>query len=166
VATSTPIYLTLIIAFGVVILTTLGNTLLEWFRQHSASKRAALILRRALLEELKLARETADTNGTRCDDPPEGGSLIVPVAETFRIYDANINNLGHLQPDEVSAVVRAYAMLQAQVETLAVIGTFHRPEGVILQAIVDARWAALLASNNRDLSASLNSAVTALERRC
>ena len=82
----------MLVAFGVVILTTLGNTLLEWFRQHQANKYAALTLRRALVEELRQAKETADTNSQRSDDVEPGGSFIMPVPEAYPIYEANIRH--------------------------------------------------------------------------
>jgi hypothetical protein len=153
----------LIIAFGVVVLAAIGNTVAEWYRQFTANKHAAMVLRRGLLEELRLAKETAEINSKRTDRPDQGGSFIVPVWEEYRIYDANITHLGRLRGPEVSAIVRAYAMLRAQVETLAVIGTFHRPEGVILQAIVDAKWASVLANLNRDVARAVADAIDVLE---
>lgn len=157
------IYQPLIIAFGVVVLAAIGNTTVEWYRQGSANKHAATVLRRALLEELRLARDTAQLNSSRTDSPAEGGSFIVPVWEQYRIYDANITQLGRLRAAEVSAVVRAYAMLRAQIEALAVIGSFHRPEGVILQAIVDGKWASVLAKLNSDVALAVSDAIDVLE---
>jgi hypothetical protein len=157
------IYQPLIIAFGVVVLAALGNTALEWYRQTSSNRHAAVVLRRALLEELRLARDTAQLNSTRTDSSAQGGSFIVPVWEQYRIYDANITQLGRLRAAEVSAVVRAYAMLRAQIEALAVIGTFHRPEGVILQALVDGKWSSVLAKLNSDVALAVSDAIDVLE---
>lgn len=152
----------LLIAFGVVVLTTLGNTILEWLKLHWANKRGAETLRRALLEELKQARDTGVVNLERTANPEPGGSFLIPVTEAHRIYDANISNLGLLRPAEVSAVVRAYGLLQAQVETYAAIGTFHRREGPVLHAVVDSKWAEVLEANGRSLVAAIDKAVRAL----
>lgn len=155
----------MLIAFGVVVLTTLGNTVLEWFRQSLSNRHASVTLRRALVEELRQAKETAELNIDRSGNPEPGGSFLIPVSEGHRIYDANIGNLGKLKPAEVSAVVRAYGMLQAQVETLAAIGTFHRTEGPVLHAIVDSKWGEILEANGRTLSEALGEAIDVLEGR-
>ena len=139
-----------LIAFGVVILTTLGNTLLEWFRQAHSRRSEAVAMRRALIEELRSFKESSDVNYERSSEPEPGGSFVIPVTETYPIYEASIEKLGLLRPAEVSAVVRAYANLRARAETLAVIGTFHRTESPVLHAIVDAKWASVLASNDKD----------------
>jgi hypothetical protein len=162
---TTAIYVPIIVAFGVVVLTTLGNTLLEWYRYHLTNKHSAVTLRRALVEELRLFKESAATNSMRSDNVQTGGSMIIPVAEKFAIYETNIHQLGVLRPAEVSAVVYAYAMLRAQMETLGVIGTFRRPDGVLLQAIVDAEWGEILAQNNRDLGTLLGATIDVLEGR-
>ena len=159
------LYQPLIVGLGAVVLATLGNTLLEWFRQHLSNRHASAALRRALVEELRLAKETADLNSKRSAKPEPGGSILVPVAERYRVYDENVSKIGLLRPDEVSAVTRAYAYLQAQTETLCVIGQFHRPGGVVLQAVVDSKWAFVLEENNRHLSKVLSAAIDALERR-
>jgi hypothetical protein len=88
----------ILVAFGVVVLTTLGNTLLEWFRQHLTNRHDAEALRRALLEELRQAKETTDTNFRRTSEIESGGSFLIPVPERYPIYDANIGNLGRLRP--------------------------------------------------------------------
>jgi len=122
-------------------------------------------LRRALVEELRQAKESAELNIDRSGNPEPGGSFLIPVSDLHRIYDANISNLGKLEPVQVSAVVRAYGLLQAQIETLAAIGTFHRTEGPVLHAIVDSKWGEILEANQRALSEALGEAINALEGR-
>lgn len=155
----------MLVAFGVVVLTMLGNTVLEWIKRWLDHRHDATTLRRALVEEIKQARDSVELNFQRTGEPIEGGSFLIPVSERNPIYDANIQRLGLLRPDEVSAVVRAYGMLQAMVETYAAIGTFHRNEGPVLHAIVDSKWGELLAENNKGLVEVLNKAVDALEGR-
>jgi len=156
----------LLIAFGVVILTTLGNTILEWLKQRWANVHAAEALRRALLEELRQARDSGSVNIERAAEPEPGGSFLIPVPEKYPIYEANISNLGLLTPAEVSAVVRAYGMLQAQIETYAAIGTFHKPQGSpILHAIVDSKWGEVLEGNGRQLQEVLDGAIDALSAK-
>jgi len=157
------IYAPIIVAFGVVVLTTFGNTILEWYRQGLTRRHAAETLRRVLIEELRQAKETADLNSKRSDDSDEGGSLLIPVG-SYPFYEANILQLGLLTPTQVSAVVHAYGMLRAETETLAVLGTFHQ-KGPILQAVVDGTWGKILAQNKQDLSLALEAAIDALEGR-
>jgi hypothetical protein len=151
------------VAFGVVILTTLGNTVLEWFRQRHARLNSAASLRRALVEELRQAKEAAELNTFRAANPAVGGSFIVPVKGKYEIYEANVANLGVLAPEQVAAVVRGYGYLQAQIETLAVIGSFH--PGVVLQAVVDGTYAVILEENNRALVEQLGQCIDVLEGR-
>ncbi len=142
---------------------TLGNTVLEWLKQRWGDARAAETLRRALLEELRIYKDAADANFARSSKPELGGSFLIPVHESYPIYEANIEKLGHLQPNQVSAVVKAYAHLRAQVETLAAIGSFHRNEGPILHAVVDSKYGGILAANGKQLSEILAAALAALE---
>lgn len=155
----------MLVAFGVVVLTTLGNTLLEWIKRWLDHRHEATTLRRALLEELKQARDSYALNVERAGEPIEGGQFLIPVSERNPIYDANIQRLGLLRPNEVSAVVRAYGMLQAMVETYAAIGTFHRNDGPVLHAVVDSKWGKVLSENNSGLVQTLTEAVDALEGR-
>ena len=155
----------MLVAFGVVVLTMLGNTVLEWVKRWLDHRHEATTLRRALLEELKQARDSVALNFRRSGEPIEGGSFLIPVSERNPIYDANIQRLGLLRPNEVSAVVRAYGMLQALVETYAAVGTFQRNDGPVLHAVVDSKWGEVLAENNKGLIEVLTQAVDALDVR-
>ena len=157
------IYQPLIVGLLAVVLGTIGNTLLEWFK-HSLSDRAiATSLRKALLEELRMARDTASTNFTRTQEIEEGSSFLIPLQEHYRIYDENIANLGKLRSDQISAVVKAYGMLQAKVETLSVMGTLQRIENCVLHAVIDGKWGPVLAEQNRNLISDLDEAIGTLE---
>jgi hypothetical protein len=157
------IYQPLIVGFGAVVLALIGNTLLEWVKQRWTNDHAAETLRRALVEELRQARNSGAVNLERKAEPQPGGSFLIPVPEKYPIYEANISNLGLLRPAEVSAVVRAYGMLQAQIETYAAIGTFHKPQdNPILHAIVDSKWGEVLEENGRQLQEYLDRAIETL----
>ncbi len=157
------IYQPLIVGLGAVVLATVGNTLLEWYKQALSDKNVAETLRKALIEELRFARETAATNFTRTSDVEEGGSFIIPVQERYHFYDASISNIGKLRSDQISAVVKAYAILYSRVETLSVIGSLHRIENCVLQAVVDGKWGAILAEQNKGLIKDLDEALRVLE---
>jgi hypothetical protein len=161
--TNWQIYQPLIVGLGAVVVGTLGNTLIEWYKQHLTRTHAARGLRRALAAELKLEKETADEATSRYGNPEEGGSFIIPIQERHSIYDGAVGQLGLLQPKQIEAVVYAYAMLKARVETIVVIGGLHRIEGTILQGRVDAKWGEMLASQTKDLSAALDVAIKELE---
>ena len=159
------IYQPIIVGLGAVVVGTLGNTLLEWFRLHVKDKRDAGALRRSLLEELKHSKETIDLNKVRADAPEEGGHFIIPLQEKYRIYDQSIDKIGLLSTDEIALVIGAYAMLYAQIETVSVMGQLRRIEGAVLQAVVDSKWANVLSSQAADMSQALLKAIRALELR-
>lgn len=158
------IYQPLIVGLGAVVLATFGNTILEWFRQSLSQRHQSKTLRRALAEELRHAKDTAETNRIRAKEPIEDGEFIIPLQETYRVYDHNIGSLGLLRSDEIAAVINAYAMLHAQVEVLSVMGHLQRIEGAVLHAVVSARWANVLAGQADGLIEALSDAVTALDR--
>lgn len=87
------VYQPLIVGLGAVVLATIGNTLLEWFRQHLTNKHRATALRRALLEELRVFQESLDLNLERTHNPYEDGSFLIPVSERYRVYDNSIGIL-------------------------------------------------------------------------
>jgi hypothetical protein len=157
------VYQPLIVGLGAVVLASLGSTAVEWFKHGMTARHAAETLRRGLIEELRLARDNANVTAEGAAEPEEGGSFLIPVATEYPIYDANISSLGKLEPAEVSAVVRAYGMLRAQVETLAVVGTFHRNESPVLHAVVDSKWSEVLAANTKAVSEAATAAIRALE---
>ena len=158
------VYQPLIVGLGAVVLATIGNTMLEWFKQSLSDRSVAKSLRKALIEELRLARDTAAINFTRSNEIAENGSFIIPIQESFQIYDQNIANIGKLRSDEISAVVKAYAILHSKVETLSIMGTLHRIENCVVHAVVDAKWAAVLAEQSKGLESDLTEAIQILER--
>lgn len=158
-------YQPVIVGLGAVVVGTLGNTLLEWFRHHIIDKRAAAALRRSLLEELRHAKETIDVNKIRTDAPEEGGHFIIPLQEKYRIYDHSIDKIGLLSADEIASVIGAYAMLYAQIETVSIMGRLHRVEGAVLHAVVDSKWGAVLSGQAESMSEALLKAIRALEIR-
>jgi hypothetical protein len=158
------VYQPLIVGLGAVVLATIGNTLLEWFKQVLLDRATAKSLRKALLEELRFARDTAEINVKRCSEVEENGSFIIPIQERFQIYDQNIANIGKLKSDEISAVVKAYAMLHSKVETLSIMGTLHRIENCVVHAVVDAKWATVLKKQSEGVESDLSAAIEILER--
>lgn len=158
------VYQPLIVGLGAVMLATIGNTLLEWFRQHLTNKHKATALRRALLEELRVFHESLELNLERTERPHEDGSFLIPVSERFSVYDSSIREIGMLDPAEVSAVTRAYAYLHAQTETFSVIGTFNRSEAGVLHAVVSSKYAKMLSEHNRQLNEIVGAAIRKLER--
>ena len=158
------IYQPLIVGLGAVVLATVGNTLLEWFKQSISDKSLANSLRKALIEELRMASETASVNFTRTSKVEQGGSFIIPIQERYHFYEANISNIGKLRSDQISAVVKAYGILYSKIETLSVIGSIHRIENCVLQAVVDGKWGDILAEQNSGMVADLNEAIRVLER--
>jgi hypothetical protein len=161
--TTWQIYQPLIVGLGAVVLGTLGNTLIEWYKQYLTRTHAAQGLRRALAAELKQEKETADTNTLRSENLIEDGHFIIPILERFPIYDGAIGQLGLLKPKQIEKVVYAYAMLKARVETIVVLGSLRRIEGTVLQGLVDAKWSEVLASQSKDLSAALDVAIRELD---
>jgi hypothetical protein len=162
-ATTWATYQPVIIGLGAVVVGTLGNTLLEWFRHYVTDKRAASALRRSLLEELKHSKETVDLNKIRADEPDEGGQFIIPLQEKYRIYDQSIDKIGLLGADEIASVIGAYAMLYAQIETVSIMGKLYRVEGAVLQAVVDSKWAKVLSGQAENMSEALQKAIRTLE---
>ena len=165
IATGWTIYQPLIVGLRAVILATLGNSFVEWLRHRLADKRDALVLRRSLIEELRLAKETADINKVRADAPEEGGSFIIPIQDRYPIYEASIQKLGLLDPDEIERVIAAYAYLNSEAEVVSVLGTIHRIEGTVLQGIIDSKYAAVLSKRSEDVSNKLSLAISALDKR-
>lgn len=157
------IYQPLIIGLGAVVLATVGNTLLEWFKQSLADRSLAQSVRKALIEELRMASETASVNFNRTSEVEEGGSFIIPIQERFHFYEENISNIGKLRSDQISAVVKAYGILYSKVETLSVIGSIHRIENCVLQAVVDGKWGSILAEQNKSMIADIDEAIRVLE---
>lgn len=145
------------------VLATVGNTLLEWFKQGLSDRSLAQSVRKALIEELRMASETASVNFTRTSKVEEGGSFIIPIQERFHFYEENISNIGKLRSDQISAVVKAYGILYSKVETLSVIGSIHRIENCVLQAVVDGKWGYILAEQNKIMVADIDEAIRILE---
>jgi hypothetical protein len=158
-------YQPVIVGLGAVVVGTLGNTLLEWFRHYVTDKRAAAALRRSLLEELRHSKEIIDLNKIRVDEPEDGGHFIIPLQEKYRIYDQSIDKIGLLSADEIASVIGAYAMLYAQVETVSIMGKLHRVEGAVLQAVVETKWAKVLSGQAENMSEALQKAIRTLEMR-
>ncbi len=157
------VYQPLIVGLGAVVMGTIGNTLLEWYRNYLKNVSTSTSVRYAIIEELRQARETAVANMERSEAVEDGSSLIIPLPERYPIYETNIAAIGTLRPAEISLVLRSYGMLQARVETLSAIGSLHRNEGKVLFAIVDAKWGNVLADNNRQLAETLRKAISELE---
>ncbi len=106
--------------------------------------------------------QAADLNTYRSDNPTEGGEFLIPVRERYPIYEGSLAHLGKLDPEEVSAVVYAYALLYGHIDNLAVMGRFERLGGIALHAIVSSSWSEILAVQNRDLSKATGDAIRAL----
>jgi hypothetical protein len=134
------IYQPLIIGLGAVVLGTLGNTILEWYKQHIARSHASDGLRRALAAELKLEKQTADENANAYKDTASDEWIIVPIPERHPIYDGAIGQLGLLKPKQIEKVVYAYASLKERFKIMAVIGIFLRVEGGTVLYKVEGKW--------------------------
>lgn len=90
--------LTLLVAFGVVVLTTIGNTLLEWYRQHHNHTREAKILRCAFLQELRTHREMIANSISGEQREEKTGHILVPVDHFMPVYDHMVGKIGLLEP--------------------------------------------------------------------
>jgi hypothetical protein len=163
--TTWQIYQPLVVGLGAVVLGTLGNTLLEWYKQHIARSNASEGLRRALAAELKLEKQTADENANAYKDTASDEWIIVPIPEHHPIYDGAIGQLGLLKPKQIEKVVYAYASLKERFKIMAVIGSFLRVEGGTVLYNVEGKWGKeVLAKRSADLSATLEDAIRELER--
>lgn len=148
---------------GAVVLATLGNTLLEWFKQSHADTRSAVALRRGILEELKHIKSTADINASRAADAGNA-SFLIPIQENFPMYDHGISKIGLLKPSEIGTVVAAYASLKAQTEVYCLMGIVERHESGVLIAQINGSFSSILSGQAKHLSEIVGKAILELEK--
>ncbi len=157
------VYQSLIVGLGAVVLGTIGNTILEWFKQSQAERRAATALRRALLEELRYIKRAFDGNAVKADTAADQ-SFVIPIQQKFPMYEQGIDKLGLLLPSEIAAVVAAYSALQSQTDIYCLMGSVKCHESGSLIAYIDGGWSSILAGQAKNLGEVTSKAIAELER--
>lgn len=156
------IYQPLIVGLGAVILATLGNVLLEWYREHLARKREAITIRRALIEELRAHREMfADSVSEEQRKNPGGGQLLIPIHDFTPIFDKLVDRIGALEADEISAIFGAYTHLKLSPKNLAVIGKVEQTDFSTWVA-VDAKFMPVVDNMSKGIVAKIDAALEQL----
>ena len=157
-----PIYQPLIVGFGAVILTVLGNLILEATRQTRSDKRLAQMIRVMLLEELRVHERSFSSAVDRTSEKSGGdGAYLIPISERFPAYELMLKDLALLNEREVAAVVEAYSYLNALPEFMFPIGTFHRSEGR-LYALVGGEFQDALLGISKNVLQKVSAAIGAL----
>ena len=158
------IYQPLIVGLGAVILASLGNTALEWYRHHLQETREARTLRRAFLQELQTQRRMFARAMTRDQKDETDGTFMVPVDRFLPVYDQLIGKIGVLEPAEVGAVLEAYAFIELSPKNLGLIGQVHKNEFATF-INVDVRYAEVLANMNDNIVETIDAAISELSKR-
>jgi hypothetical protein len=162
-ATSLQIYQPLIVGLGAVVLATLGNTLLEWFRRSLHDRREANTVRTAFAEELRVHRLMYSQAMTSEQRAETEGAFLVPIDRFMPMYDNIIGKVGLLKPAEAAAVLRAYSNLILIPKNLFVMGKMHRDE-FASYAEVPVKYAEVLNGMNTTLIGVIDEALEALGR--
>jgi len=157
------VYQPLIVGLGAVVLATVGNTALEWFKQSHSQRRSATALRRALLEELRYVGRTYEGNVVKASGAP-GQSFVIPIQQKFPVYELGLDRLGLLRPSEIASVVAAYSALQSQADVYCLMGQVKRHESGALIAYIDGDWGDILAGQAKNMGEVVSKAITELSR--
>lgn len=157
------VYQPLIVGLGAVVLATLGNTAIEWFKQSHGERRAATALRRALLEELRYIGRTFEGNAVKASGSPDQ-SFVIPIQQKFPVYELGLDRLGLLRPSEIAAVVAAYSALQSQTEIYCLMGQVKCHESGAVIAYIDGQWGSILAGQAKNMGEVVSKAIAELER--
>jgi hypothetical protein len=155
------VYQPLIVGLGAVVVATIGQTALEWYRQHSAQSRRATIIRRAFLEELRVHRSIIAGALTEEQKKEPGSSFLIPIDKFYPIYDNMIHDVGVLRSDEVAAIIKAYSNLILIPKNFAVMGKIQKDDFASF-AIIDAKYLGVLESMNNMLLGILDEAISCL----
>jgi len=155
------IYQPLIVGLGAVVLATIGQTALEWYRQHSTHSRRAAIVRGAFLEELKVHRGMLANAISAEQKGDPGASFLIPIDRFYPVYDNMIQDVGFLNPAEVAAVIKAYSNLILIPKNFAVMGQIKKDEFASF-AIVDSKYLDVLVDMNDRLVKIVDEAIASL----
>lgn len=155
------IYTPILIAFGVVVLTTFGNTLLEWYRRHLHDAREANIIRRAFIEEMRIHRKMYAGAMTPEQEANPQESFLIPADTFMPVFENMIGKIGLLKADEVAAVLRAYSNILLVPKNLGVMGKLRKDEfSTWLE--VPSKYTDVLRGMNDQLVAELDAAIACL----
>lgn len=155
-------YIPLIVGFGAVILATLGNTALEWFRRNLNDRREAGALRTAFAEELRVQRTFYANAMSKEQRAETKGHFLVPIDRFMPVYDALIGKVGLLKPNEAAAVLKAYSNIILIPKNLFVMGRLIRDD-FASYAEVPVKYAEVLANMNQSLVEVIDEALGALD---
>lgn len=88
-------------------------------------------LRRALIEELCLVRESFESRATSLREAgTTGHDALIPFERMTDVYQRSIERLGLLRHNEITALLRAYVLLMQMPDKLAIMaGAAARPSG-------------------------------------
>ena len=119
------VYQPLIVGLGAVVVATIGNTLLEWFRHTIRQRREAQTVRVAVAEELRVHREMYKNSISQDQRNEDSGHFLIPIDRFMPVYDALIGKLGLLRPQEAKVVLRAYSNIILIPKNLRIMGRVH-----------------------------------------
>ncbi len=157
------IYQPLIVGLGAVVVATIGQTLLEWYRQNLTDSRRAATVRRAFLEELRAHRAIIAGSLTDEQRKDPGGSFLIPIDRFYPVYDNMIQDIGFMRPEEVAAVIKAYSNLILIPKNFAVMGQIKKDDFASF-ALIDSKYLNVLEAMNNTLLTVLDEAITCLAR--
>ncbi|MGA9580939.1 MAG: hypothetical protein WBR13_03085 [Allosphingosinicella sp.] len=158
------VYQPIIVGLGAVVVATIGQTLLEWYRQRSTHSRRAATVRRAFAEELRVDRSFIEGAISEDQKNESGGSFLIPLDKHFPVYDNMIGDVGYLEPDEVAAVIKAYSNLLLIPKNFALMGQIKQ-DAFASFAIVDSKYIDVLISMNQGLLEVVDEAIVILDPR-
>lgn len=157
------IYQPLIVGLGAVVVATLGNTLLEWYRQHLRHMKEAQILRCAFLQELRTQRAMIANSMSPDQREEKKGGFMIPLDAFMPVYDNMIGKIGVLEPAEVSGILEAYSYLLLVPKNLALLGQLRRDE-YSSWMYVDVQYADLLSKMNDKIIGAIDPAINELSK--
>lgn len=98
------------VGFGGVILTLIANARLSARGRKAVVQHEQQVLKVALIEELKILRETFKDRIEIIDEAKRGNTpgILVPVDSMTSVYDQHLSKLGLLTSEQTQAVMRAY----------------------------------------------------------
>jgi hypothetical protein len=162
-STSWTVYQPLMVGLGAVTIATIGNTFLEWWKQQLSDDRTGRLVRKALIQELRAAKRTAEGGIESCNlELGSDEGFMIPIAEHYPIYEQFLKDLGCLEDREIGPVVDAYAHLKAIPEWLVFTGRFIRVESW-LHVHVERAHVTTVGGINAKVLRKVDDALSALE---
>jgi hypothetical protein len=106
------------VGFLGVILTLIINAMLHRRQHRHETEHLRAAVASSLLAELKRNNETFEYNLKHMDGISEGSGIIAPINPITSLYDCQLERIGYLHGEQLTAVMSAYSQIKSVPERL------------------------------------------------